>query len=131
MLGHQREKPLRPGLAPEKARTMSRETYKWTKASAGDLLLSRSTYGETGVHVTKSVDEWAERSHANTSSFERIMRKHDRRSGARHEEDLRGPPGAEFYTSHDPPGAPDTIIVNTEFDRRGRALSWAAFASEF
>ena len=110
---------------------MSRETYKWTKTTEGDLFLSRSTYGETGVHLTQSVDEWADSSRANTSALDRIMRKHDRRSGARHEEDLRGPPGTNFYTSHDPAGAPDTIIVQTEFDKRGRALSWAAFASEF
>lgn len=107
---------------------MAREIYSWRKTTEGDLKLSRSSYGETGVHVTEAVDTWAD---ANMSAFDRIMQKHDRRSGASHEVDLRGSPNTSFYTSHHPSGAPDTLIVQTEFDSRGRALSWAAFASEF
>ncbi len=107
---------------------MTRETFRRRRTNEGDLDLSKSSYGESGVHVSRGVDHWA---NANVSAFDRIVRKHDQRTGARHETDLRGPPGTELYTSHRAPGARDDIIITTEFDSRGRSLSWAAFTSEF
>lgn len=107
---------------------MSKERFTLHKTNEGPIYLSRSTYGETGVHVSRGVDRWAER---NASAFDRIIDKHDKRTGARHESDLYGTPNTELYTQHNPAGARDTIIINTEFNSRGKAFSWAAYASEF
>lgn len=110
---------------------MFRETFKTYRTNEGPISLSRASYGETGIHVSRGVDRWSNESSRNEDALERMLDKHDKRSGARHETDLRGPPGTEFYTSHRAPGAGDDVIITTEFDSKGRSFSWAAFTSEF
>lgn len=107
-----------------------KEPMKTYRTSDGAIPLTKASFGESGVHLSRGVLEWSESSERADRQLEAAIRKHDRRTKARHEYDLKGRPGTEITTSTDPSGAHDTLHIITEFGRSGVGFTYAVFSSE-